>query len=83
MSLVGLLGVCICNYLSYVAMKLPAQPNQQAVSSSVGERPPLHLLRILPDEKMTLTLIGKKVTAKVEEPMMKICLSKILSSSPK
>jgi putative SOS response-associated peptidase YedK len=34
---------------------------------SPGERPPLHLLRILPDEEMTLTL----VTAKVEEPMMK------------
>jgi putative SOS response-associated peptidase YedK len=31
------------------------------------ERPPLHLLRILPDEEVTLTL----VPAKVEEPMMK------------
>src|SRR5215469_1397993 len=34
---------------------------------TVSERPPLHLLRILPDEEMILTLM----TAKAEEPMIK------------
>jgi putative SOS response-associated peptidase YedK len=38
---------------------------------SPGERPPLHLLRVLPDEKMMLKLVSNNTTAKAEEPMMK------------
>jgi len=38
---------------------------------AVSERPPVHLLRILPAEEMTLTLLNGEDLAKVEEPAMR------------